>query len=1114
MDMILSSLSSPFWNDVFWTLLHSVWQAALIATILIVCLSLLPARRTRLRYGLAYGALILVVLTSAITHGVISSAGHHGDVVATVAAQAENVNTSRRSPNVSQTADLHGSHHDEVSVSPVGFVPKFKELAIKWQPILIAFWLGITLLLLVRNLVSVFRAAQLLPGTKDYVPAQIGQIFEEVKQRLGCPTSTRLRLSNSTSLLSPYVVGIVQATVVVPVAMLTQLTSDEIESVLAHEIAHIMRHDFLFNLVQLAIGSLYFFNPAVYFLNRQICSEREACCDDVAVRATTNDVAYAETLTKYGHWILENSKASAPSIAMSFTGSQRGKLFDRVSRLLIPEKSPSSLGSAWGFVVVLLITFLVMFTASSGTQAVASYTATLIQESEMRAGEIEELKDSNSIAGYKKGTAKLKLRIVTEDGVPLKKGSIHITSLTGAERNMGSGTSMGLKKRTIDHEYSFLAGKVSVLVEADGYAPNSVMNGVEVTAGEVVEKEITLKFGESSKIRVVDEDGNPVVGAAIRRHIKSSVSSSSTLKTGYLTDRDGRATVENLDKDVVDYVSISKTGYIIAKPKNLFTGVELEVVLKETPLTFGVVVDSLGNRVPNAKIFEFESIRFDREHAHPIAVSGDDGWFETVELSPGRHNLLVEANDERGVAIDVVAGDQVKLKLAEPRSITVKIEGDLDLLDRDSLRVRQYYRPQLGMGRGYHYLSFSVPCDFRLPTDREFTIKGVVSGSLTIDDSRIGGSGRLYYNEKIDDLDEIVLNLKRHETEKRKAHIVFECEGKRVFPQGTVKIRRKLKRENAWGIEELKEVKNGKAEALVEKDEIRVESGGLTGFAIIDSDQVARLKEDEFVVNVEPAGAIQGIVLDAEGNPVSTEVSAHFEFLDERRRSSFLYDVKVFSNAEGKFLLTPIPLGTRVKVRAGDRMHENINEVIVDAKNPVVKTRFRMPQIGSATIRVIDVGGSPVPKMLVNVRLNRIGYSRGQYTDENGESSFKHLKVGEEEYLLTVEPNSGYQVPVPQKIFVDDSIDVVLKEGHRLSGKVVDVDGKPVHEFVVKALFDDRFVTADYLTNKGGEFVFTRLPNKPVKLQAAHRWEQVKSPISESFKPNEDDEIVLTVKGK
>jgi len=113
--------------------------------------------------------------------------------------------------------------------------------------------------------------------------------------------------------------------VLLPVTALTGLTSEQLEAVIAHELAHIQRFDAFVNLFQVAVETLLFYHPAVWWLGKRIRVEREHCCDDTAVALCGSPITYAHALTR-----MAESKV-APELAMA---ANRSPLVERIARLL------------------------------------------------------------------------------------------------------------------------------------------------------------------------------------------------------------------------------------------------------------------------------------------------------------------------------------------------------------------------------------------------------------------------------------------------------------------------------------------------------------------------------------------------------------------------------------------------------------------------------------------------------------------------------------------------------------------------------------------------------------------------------------------------------------
>ena len=175
------------------------------------------------------------------------------------------------------------------------------------------------------------------------------------------------------------VIGVLRPVILVPASALTGLAPQQMEAVLAHQLAHIRRHDYLVNLLQSVVETLFFYHPAVWYLSRRVRLEREHCCDDDAVAVVGDPVTYVAALTD-----LELLRQGVPTLAMAANG---GSLLHRVQRLLAPRSEAAPSWSTATGLLTLVIVFAVLATAhgsiaaglqpeSSGIVSIAASSAT------------------------------------------------------------------------------------------------------------------------------------------------------------------------------------------------------------------------------------------------------------------------------------------------------------------------------------------------------------------------------------------------------------------------------------------------------------------------------------------------------------------------------------------------------------------------------------------------------------------------------------------------------------------------------------------------------------------------------------------------------------------
>jgi beta-lactamase regulating signal transducer with metallopeptidase domain/protocatechuate 3,4-dioxygenase beta subunit len=294
-------------NRAAWTLVHFLWQGALIAAITAGLLRILSRRDAQLRYVVAVMALITMVLMPAATFAFYTRAGSMlRGAMLRIATAIDPAALTR----AASTAIL--SNHNS-----------------KWTTWIVYMWVAGVALSSLRILVGWRLTRRLLRTASDAVPDFIKQTFDCMKERMSLTRPVKLLLSEHID--GPAAIGWLKPVVLLPFTTITGLDPEQLEAVLAHELAHIRRHDFLVNVLQQCVESLLFYHPAVWWLSRRIRIEREHVCDDLAVAACGDPAMYAKALVE-----LERSRSNIPEIAMA---AARGSLKARVRRIFgwMPE---------------------------------------------------------------------------------------------------------------------------------------------------------------------------------------------------------------------------------------------------------------------------------------------------------------------------------------------------------------------------------------------------------------------------------------------------------------------------------------------------------------------------------------------------------------------------------------------------------------------------------------------------------------------------------------------------------------------------------------------------------------------------------------------------------
>ncbi|MBN8469050.1 M56 family metallopeptidase [Corallococcus exiguus] len=333
-----------------WALVHLVWQGALVAVALALALRWVGRRSANLRYALACGALgIMLALPVATAWRHASRAVESRPVVST-ASVPRTVAPMAAPVSVALTRVPAPRHLKETATLP-RLDGVFQQVGEHLPWLVLAWGLGVAAssLRLIKGWMGLRRQVD----EAVHASWEWQQRLEVLARRLNLTRPVRLLVSSKLEV--PSTLGWLKPVVLVPTATLTGLAVRELELVLAHELAHIRRHDFAVNVIQTLVETLLFYHPAVWWMSQVIRVERENCCDDLAVRQGPGALPYARALTALEALRLQGMDASGP--ALSALG---GSLKDRVRRLVVAPTSRCSSRWAAGVSIVTLASSLAL----------------------------------------------------------------------------------------------------------------------------------------------------------------------------------------------------------------------------------------------------------------------------------------------------------------------------------------------------------------------------------------------------------------------------------------------------------------------------------------------------------------------------------------------------------------------------------------------------------------------------------------------------------------------------------------------------------------------------------------------------------------------------------
>jgi GWxTD domain-containing protein len=320
MKLLETLVGTPLAGAVGWTLLHSLWEGAILAVALAAVL--MATRSPRVRYAAACVAMLVMLGAFGVTFVRMMPEG----------AESERAGKKPPFPVWRVAASVDGADPSSIVLAE----------AVPW---LAPFWIAGVWIFYLRHVagwISVSRMRRRgVCGVSEHWRNELAGL------------SARLHVSRPVVLLescladAPMVLGHFRPYILMPVGLLAGLPAAQVEAILLHELAHIRRHDYLVNVLQRSVEGLLFYHPAVWWMSRVMRNERENCCDDLVVEMSGDAHEYARALAA-----LEQNRWSGCEPAVAARG---GNLVKRIRRLLYP-KGPNGVWTPLCASVVFLAT--------------------------------------------------------------------------------------------------------------------------------------------------------------------------------------------------------------------------------------------------------------------------------------------------------------------------------------------------------------------------------------------------------------------------------------------------------------------------------------------------------------------------------------------------------------------------------------------------------------------------------------------------------------------------------------------------------------------------------------------------------------------------------------
>jgi len=1086
-----------------WTLLHSLWQGALLWMILEAALAWPGARSPRTRGRLAGGALLLFVLAVAGTYGWVGrNDGSVAERRARMVEKAPAVIVAGPAVDAGATAGAVADSRGETPAgaeggdgAPPSKTAGWRERVRPALPWMVGVWGAGVVVGLGRHAREWALLRRLRRAPRAELSPEWRERFAALCAR--CAPGLRLPRIGETALVRvPQVVGGWAPVILLPAGFLAGLPTAQTEAVLAHELAHLVRRDFWLNALQSLAEALFFFHPAVHAINGHIRRERERACDDLAVEWTGDSLGYARALAALAGAV--PASPTAASCVLAADGHEPGELRSRIERLLGRPVAGRMNWAPGGLLVLgVVAAYAALFAASPVIVA-------QVMSPEERVKVVQEAvaetlpRDSGTtlVKPYPEGEILVVSELRTEDGSAVPDevwGEV-------ATKNGPTGSGGNFWWSGGRAERRIRLGTVQVMAVPVDWAPVAIYDlKPESGAKELRVPPITLRKGRSLRVRLGTPAGEPLAGLEVRAMLspRNAPRFQHWVSKPWVTDAEGAFVIPQADPDFRYEFSVEAKGRQNTRREVMgFKDGEtvVWVLPVSRPITGRVVDRGNGAPVPGASVHlaggkGSDAARSQDFKEAPLATTDSDGRFELPGWDDaGTYALRIAHPDYASTLMAARAGERVEIELA-PGGF--RVSGRLRLtkaearenLERSGLSITRW----VDMGQGSSIGAGLAPCALTRVTDDEYRFEagnlpaGRASFSAVATSSfatfELGGDReglalemdgrRMRFAEgspealALREAGPKVYSPEAHAGPKRAVTLAV-----RASDGGRVSDRQLLYyvevRDQRGGVGTAVWLKSGESALPEMPVGARVHISSWDGpmdaghwippvsFEVPAGDGT-HLHE----IPAYPAGAIVVEVLEHDGLTLAGG-RLFLEGEDPERgkatRDRFAPFSAGVAEQSGRATFPCVPLGGRYRVVAteGSRVTRS-DWIILDAANPRRDVRLRFSE-GAALrgrIRLPDGSAAAGVEVSLAYRPEVFAYAsplEKVRTDDVGECLFSKLsKDGDVRYQVMVEPRRDWQ-PMLALVSAARETDwsFTLQRGHRLSGRVVDAAGAPV----------------------------------------------------------------------
>lgn len=330
MNLLNTILPADLSGAIFWTLFHSLWISFLVCAAIYYTYQSVSRQNPGQRYNIALAGYGLILLFT----GVMFLLEYKGISPMNYSSHLESNYVIIPLEGAQQSA---ASEESNLVLEIVYWIGGHSGLIVQ-------LWLVGLLLLSIKYLMG-FNSIRIVKSHSHPPGLMLLQATKQLAFKLRIKRSFRLRESDLFT--SPFTVGWLKPIILLPLSLTTGMPQSQIEAIIAHELAHLKRNDYIINLTQTFFDIIFYFNPFIRWLSNLIRAEREKCCDKMAAELTGDKVSLANALAS------AQEAALQPEPALSLWGDGK-QLLERI-KLLIDDSDETNFSNRSGAVVLLTI---------------------------------------------------------------------------------------------------------------------------------------------------------------------------------------------------------------------------------------------------------------------------------------------------------------------------------------------------------------------------------------------------------------------------------------------------------------------------------------------------------------------------------------------------------------------------------------------------------------------------------------------------------------------------------------------------------------------------------------------------------------------------------------